>query len=60
MDYLAEKFKRLGIDNAPGQETRQKTENMHYTNKTTDNLLMPLFFSVIKILADHWLWLRLY
>ena len=28
MDYLAEKFKRLGIDNAPGQETRQKTENM--------------------------------
>ena len=29
MDYLAEKFKRLGIDNAPGQETRQKTENMH-------------------------------
>ena len=28
MDCLAEKFKRLGIDNAPGQETRQKTENM--------------------------------
>ena len=24
MDYLAEKFKRMGIDNAPGQESRQK------------------------------------
>ena len=24
MDYLAEKFKRMGIDNAPGHESRQK------------------------------------
>lgn len=26
MDYLAEKFARLGTDNAPGQEGLQKAE----------------------------------
>lgn len=28
MDYLTEKFKRLGIDNAAGQEERQKADNL--------------------------------
>ena len=28
MDYLAEKFARLGTDNAPGQEGLQKAEEL--------------------------------
>ena len=28
MDYLAEKFARLGTDNAPGQEGLQKAEEI--------------------------------
>ena len=28
MDYLAEKFARLGTDNAPGQEGLQKAEDL--------------------------------
>lgn len=27
-DYITEKFAKLGVDNAPGQEVRQKTDNL--------------------------------
>ena len=28
MDYMTEKFKKLGVDTAPGQETLQKQEEL--------------------------------
>lgn len=28
MDYITEKFAKLGVDSAPGQELRQKVDNL--------------------------------
>lgn len=41
MDYLAEKFARLGTDNAPGQEGLQKAEDLPMIG---DKLEGPLLF----------------
>lgn len=42
-DYLTEKFARLGVDNAPGQEVRQKTGNLDMIGERIEGI--PVDFS---------------
>ncbi len=42
-DYITEKFAKLGVDNAPGQEVRQKTDNLDMVGEKIEGA--PVDFS---------------